>query len=523
MIIQIITVGIVSSFMNSRGYLLLGSIFLTLLTLFIFQNPLRQTGRYSNVLASKISVFDPVGTNQNNSAEHNRTVLNQTLFKKNQPFIKLEKFRVQFAHEGKCIGLSTDNDLQVSFCDPISNQDFYFSYEKLVADETSLCIGLNDTVSNKLALVDCQNALKLIFVNHTLQTEEQSCVSPLSGNTPTLDPKLGSAVALTKCDKRASKINLLEENKFLEDRKALIVPTTEDGNNTTCSRAANVRPAMAKLLPDSQVNRCSNLSECVTVVVKTARRPLLVVRMAESIRTVLHHDLPMIVIDDGPNPHPPKIQEQLSKYSSMIYVVANKPDLGISEGRLRGVKMVKTKYFANMDDDSVVIDSWNAERMVEILDKTDVSLVGTRAGSVDWPGFLNFECQDKVSPVLVQYCTSCRILNQTLPSFPECVRCDLSSNNFIAKTKDVLEVGGWSRELKIFEHHDLFLRLKAGGKKVMWCPNFMILNRHVKNSINKKYWILRYFRVRRMQKLFFNHWKIADHRLVNEFKKLPFL
>ena len=467
-----------------------------------------------------------MSANKSNSAEHNRTVWNQTLLKKKEPFIKLKKLRVQFAHEGKCIGVSTDHDLQVSFCDPTSNQNFYFSNEKLVGNETSLCIGLNETVSNKLAMVECQNenALNLTFVNHTLQTAEHSCVSPLSGNVPTSDPKLGSAVALTKCDKRASKINLLEDKKFLEDRKALLVSTPEENeHNKTCNRAANVRPAMANLLPDSQVNRCQNLSDCVTIVVKTARRPHLVIRLAESIRSVLHHDLPMIVIDDGPKPHPPKIQEQLSKYSNMIYVVADKPDLGISEGRWRGVQMVKTKYFANMDDDSVVIDSWNAEKMVELLDKTDVSLVGTRAGSIDWPGFLNFECKDNVSPVLVQYCTSCRILNQTLPSFPECVRCDLTSNNFIAKTKDVLEVGGWSRELKIFEHHDLFLRLKAGGKKVMWCPNFMILNRHVKNSINKKYWILRYFRVKRMQKLFFNHWKIVDHRLVNEFRNLPFL
>ena len=108
---------------------------------------------------------------------------------------------------------------------------------------------------------------------------------------------------------------------------------------------------------------------------------------------------------------------------------------------------------------------------------------------------------------------SCRIANQGLPIFPKCVRCDLTSNSFMAKTKDVLEVGGWSRELKVGEHHDLFLRLKGAGKKVAWCPTFRVLNLHPRSnetSNNAEYNRLRHLRMRLMRRLFYNHWNILS-------------
>ena len=460
--------------------------------------------------------------NRSDSSSTDIPSLNE-LVKTDSPSFNAEKFRVQFAHEGMCVGVSTENDLQVSFCDPNLNQTFYFLNGSLVEDVSSLCVGLKDINSKELALVECSNSLILEMVSGTISTiggtKNGSCIVPLSNNRPTSEPKLGAAVALANCGGGASRINILDERAFLEDRRALLKPSPSPiSEGDKCNRAANVRPAMAQLLPDSQVSRCQNLTKCVTIVVKTARRPQLVIRLAESIRSVLHHDLPMIVIDDGPNPHPPKIQEQLSKYPKINYLVANVTDLGISEGRMLGVNMVKTKYFVNMDDDNVVTKSWNAAKMAELLDKTDLSLVGARTDSLNWPGFLEFKCENSEGPVLIQYMGSCRIANQGLPIFPKCVRCDLTSNSFMAKTKDVLEVGGWSRELKVGEHHDLFLRLKGGGKKVAWCPTFLVLNLHPRSnetSNNVEYNRLRHLRMRLMRRLFYNHWNILGFRKLN--------
>ena len=137
-------------------------------------------------------------------------------------------------------------------------------------------------------------------------------------------------------------------------------------------------------------------------------------------------------------------------------------------------------------DSNKVTKSWDAAKMVELLDTSDLSLVGGRTDSFDWPGFMDFHCDNRGHPVLTQHLKSCRIANQSLPFFPDCVRCDLTSNSFMARTRDVLDVGGWSRELKVFEHFDLFLRLKAAGKKVVWCPKFHVLNVHSKKALEDK-------------------------------------
>ena len=267
----------------------------------------------------------------------------------------------------------------------------------------------------------------------------------------------------------------------------------------------------------------------LSVVVKTARRPLLVVRLAESIRSVLQQDLPMIDVDDGPSPHPPEIMAEVGRFPLIKYVVADRGDLGISEGGLIGVNMVRTKYFVNMDDDNVVTRSWDAAKMTELLDTSDLTLVGARTDSLLWPAFLEFGYNEHRQPVIFHYKESCKAANQGLPFFPPCLRCDLTSNSFIARTRDVLEVGGWSQELKVSEHQDLFLRLKAAGKKVVWCPTFEVNNVHESESdmqtasegADKTYYIMRYKRWLRMKMMFRNRWNVEDYLYIpyNKWKR----
>ena len=439
---------------------------------------------------------------------------------------------IQFSFEGMCLAPSIDkyNSLIISFCNPNLDQSFYFDEGALKEKASQLCVGFENPISKKLLLVDCIGAIKLDFVEDRLiytdkNTGETLCATPVVEGKRTSRPKQGTTVALTKCHTSASNVTLLEETQFLKDRSALILHPPDQSKNCVSGNSDTFnRPPMAQLLPAAEVTRCKSLPLCVTVVVKTARRPLLVVRLATSIRKVLGQDLPMIVIDDGPEEHPADVMEQVAQFKMIKYVVAEKDDLGISEGRMRGVNMVKTKYFVNMDDDNVVTDSWNAAKMAELLDTTDLSLVGARTDSLDWPGFMEFICDEKDQPrTLYHYVKSCRLANQTLPSYPACVRCDLSSNSFMAKTRDVIEVGGWSKELKVNEHHDLFLRLQAEGKKVVWCPGFHVLNVHGEETENnEEYRRLRYRREMRMKTMFFNHWNFGDYIRVKQEKRYSF-
>ena len=102
--------------------------------------------------------------------------------------------------------------------------------------------------------------------------------------------------------------------------------------------------------------------------------------------------------------------------------------------------------------------------MAKILDTTVASLVGGKfSGYRHFAGFLHFSQEyhhGTDNRGLSLYSRGCNYANETV------VRYDLTSNVFMAKTKDILEVGGWSEELKIVEHKDLFLKLKATKKKV---------------------------------------------------------
>lgn len=57
----------------------------------------------------------------------------------------------------------------------------------------------------------------------------------------------------------------------------------------------------------------------------------------------------------------------------------------------------------------------------------------------------------------------------------------------------ITDVGGWSEELKIGEHKDLFLRLKATGKKVVSCPGIEVYNwkPYHKSELNSQHYYAR--------------------------------
>ena len=87
----------------------------------------------------------------------------------------------------------------------------------------------------------------------------------------------------------------------------------------------------------------------------------------------------------------------------------------------------------------------------------------------------------------------------------------MTSNDFMARTRDILEVGGWSEELKTQEHKDVFVRLKAAGRKVVYCPGVKVLNRRVVSGNNVPgYGAKRHGRERQMRNLFCNRWNIIN-------------
>ena len=291
--------------------------------------------------------------------------------------------------------------------------------------------------------------------------------------TVSINPCLGDPLVLTSCDKVASRILPMEEGFFQEDRKLLkgvFVPPNNSCDFKACG--FNKREPVV-LLPSHQVTRCIKLWECVTIAVKTARRPHLVVRLAKSVRDTLGFDLPIVAFDDGPNDYPETIRQQIAEYPSLMYVVSNDEDLGISQGRNLALMYVKTNYFFLLDDD-IKFNQYSAlDKLVEILDTTDATVVSAAYMSgIGFTGYFQFfKNTETKKRKLGFYHEACTFVNQTIPNHPDCVMCDISSNVFLARTKEILYIGGWDPELMTGEHKDIFTRLKAAGMKVVLCPN----------------------------------------------------
>ena len=182
----------------------------------------------------------------------------------------------------------------------------------------------------------------------------------------------------------------------------------------------------------------------------------------------------MIFVDDGPDDYPNTTRYQLAEYPLLQYIVSEDPDLGIARGRNRALAHVRTKYVFHTDDDSVFSSATDLGTMVQMLDNTDVTLVGGKCTNHpgDFGSFLQFGKWGGKRPKMGQLIGACLGLNKTVPNFPGCYKCELTTNVFMART-DVLRdlVGGWSPELKVLEHKDLFIRLKAAGLKTVYCPD----------------------------------------------------
>ena len=444
-----------------------------------------------------------------------------TLFLPKEPVIS---YKLRLSYTGKCVGSSPDGRVRVMFCDPGEEEQYFQLLPdgklQFGSDGEGKCVqlGMGET---RLILGKCSSgALRFEFVNGSyLQTldGEVKCVSPIKaakdGLVPNRTPANRDPVTLTRCDKDASKIELIEKASFLESRRHLLLPLPLPGP-TKCDFPAcgiNKEAPSAQPLPLAQVERCLNLSRCITVVTKTARRPQLVMRMVESLRAVdKYRDIAVVAFDDGGEEYSSEIMEKIAEFPNLEYVIGDEKDMGISRGRNLALKRVRTKYFMLLDDDNLINNLSDLELLVEILDTTDASLVGgAYKYNRDFAGFLNFGFHSSGKRALFASYGSCKKKKDIIPNFPSCVRCELTANAFMAKTRDIINVGGWSDELKVMEHKDLFLRLKAEGKKVVYCPKFKVLNRKPEKELQTEgYWLLRRKREGHMRVLFNNRWNI---------------
>lgn len=190
------------------------------------------------------------------------------------------------------------------------------------------------------------------------------------------------------------------------------------------------------------------MKDKVTLIIKTFERPQCINRLIYSIR-IMYPTIRIIVADDSRELRPIFGVEHLR----MDY------DSGVSAGRNLALSKVKTPYVVTLDDDFVFNDRTKLEKWLEILERTNLDMVG---GNVD--GHPNYHA-------------SLHIVDDALVFKPEPVGQEdgfalwnIVLQFWMGRTEKVREIGGWDEEFKTVDHI-IFFAKSIGKLKIGHCSD----------------------------------------------------
>ncbi|XP_006833717.1 PREDICTED: beta-1,4 N-acetylgalactosaminyltransferase 2 [Chrysochloris asiatica] len=200
------------------------------------------------------------------------------------------------------------------------------------------------------------------------------------------------------------------------------------------------------------------LRDLVTIATKTFLRPQKFMILLQSIRKY-YPDLTVIVADDSKEPL--KINDSHVEYYTMPF------GKGWFAGRNLAISQVTTKYVLWVDDDFLFNDKTKIEVLVDVLEKTELDVVG---GSV-----LGNVFQFKL--LLEQGENGDCIHRKTgsfrpLDNFPNCVVTSVVVNFFLAHTEQLRKVG-FDPRLQRVAHSEFFID-GLGSLFVGSCPEVIV-------------------------------------------------
>ncbi|KAM4618023.1 beta-1,4 N-acetylgalactosaminyltransferase 2-like [Discoglossus pictus] len=201
------------------------------------------------------------------------------------------------------------------------------------------------------------------------------------------------------------------------------------------------------------------ISSLVTVATKTFLRYDKVRLLIKSIRQ-FYPDITVIVADDNENTE--KLQEKNVEQYFMPFAK------GWFAGRNLAVSQVTTKYFLWVDDDFIFTENTKLEKFVQVLEETDLDVVG---GSVDGNDFkfkILYQEGDEDGACLHRRHGS----YHKLEGFPNCVVASGVVNFFLAHARRVLAVG-FDPKLQRVAHTEFFVD-GFGSLRVGSCSDIRI-------------------------------------------------
>jgi glycosyltransferase involved in cell wall biosynthesis len=170
----------------------------------------------------------------------------------------------------------------------------------------------------------------------------------------------------------------------------------------------------------------------------------------------------VVVVDDSNNPTEiPGVEYHILPFAT-----------GISISRNFAVSKVKTKYFMTLDDDFVFTPETNLQMRYEILESTDIDMVGTDvADNQNRKGMLV-----RIEGGVLYRWNASKGESFGYPLHDYVPQC------FLARTEKFRSTGGWDNDFLVWDHEVLFVRI-LGKLKITMLPRIDILHRPASNPL----------------------------------------
>ncbi|XP_054848928.1 beta-1,4 N-acetylgalactosaminyltransferase 2 isoform X2 [Eublepharis macularius] len=186
----------------------------------------------------------------------------------------------------------------------------------------------------------------------------------------------------------------------------------------------------------------NNLQNLVTVTTKTFLRYHKLHILIKSLRK-FYPDLKLIVADDSE--HPEKIEEANVEHYIMPF------GKGWFAGRNLAISQVTTKYYLWVDDDFLFTENTKIEKLVKVLENTNLDMVGGSVSGNDFKFKIFYEEGEDGS------CLHIRSgFYHSLEGFPNCVVTAGVTNFFLARTEESRRVA-FDPKLQRVAHSEFFM------------------------------------------------------------------
>uniref|UniRef100_A0A8C6XZI3 Beta-1,4 N-acetylgalactosaminyltransferase n=1 Tax=Naja naja TaxID=35670 RepID=A0A8C6XZI3_NAJNA len=253
-------------------------------------------------------------------------------------------------------------------------------------------------------------------------------------------------------------------NTIFHPNTADIVQFSTDEHRASFSIRIRHAPTPKLFDPGEASEGTYNISTLVTIATKTFLRYDKLRELIASIRK-FYPTVTIIIADDNQD-----IEHMQGPHIEQYFMPFGK---GWFAGRNLAISQVTTKYVLWVDDDYIFSPHTKVEKLVDVLEKTSLDLVGGAIREIT--GYINtYRQQISVQPGNER--GDCLRIHQgyhhIIEGFPDCVVTDGVINFFLARTEKVLQVG-FDPRLNRIAHLEFFIDA-LGILHVGSCSNVMV-------------------------------------------------